>query len=42
MTSQINACRAGAFPTMVEEDKDEFPHVNTDVTTRLVVVVIFE
>jgi hypothetical protein len=32
MTSQINACRAGAFPTMVEEDKDESPHVNTDKT----------
>jgi hypothetical protein len=32
MTSQINACRAGAFPTMVEEDEDESPHVNTDET----------
>jgi hypothetical protein len=31
-TSQINACRAGAFPTMIEEDKDESPHVNTDET----------
>jgi hypothetical protein len=31
-TSQINACRAGAFPTMVEEDEDESPHVNTDET----------
>jgi hypothetical protein len=29
-TSQINACRSGAFPTMVEEDEDESPHVNTD------------
>jgi hypothetical protein len=32
MMSQINACRSGAFPTMVEEDKDESPHVNTDET----------
>jgi predicted aspartyl protease len=31
-TSQINACRLGVFPTMVEEDEDEFPHVNTDET----------
>jgi hypothetical protein len=31
-TSQINACRLGAFPTMVEEDEDESPHVNTDET----------
>jgi hypothetical protein len=31
-TSQINACRSGAFPTMVEEDEDEFPHMNTDET----------
>jgi predicted aspartyl protease len=31
-TSQINACRSGAFPTMVEEDEDESPHVNTDET----------
>jgi hypothetical protein len=31
-TSQINACQAGAFPTMVEEDEDESPHVNTDET----------
>jgi predicted aspartyl protease len=31
-TSQINACRAGAFPTMVEEDEDESPHVNMDET----------
>jgi hypothetical protein len=31
-TSQINACRLGAFPTMVEEDKDESPHVNVDET----------
>jgi hypothetical protein len=31
-TSQINACRSGAFPTMAEEDKDESPHVNTDKT----------
>jgi hypothetical protein len=30
MTSQINACRPGAFPTMVEEDEDESPHVNMD------------
>jgi hypothetical protein len=28
MTSQINACQSGAFPMMVEEDKDE----NTDET----------
>jgi hypothetical protein len=31
-TSQINACRSGAFPTMVEEDEDESPLVNTDET----------
>jgi hypothetical protein len=31
-TSQINACRSGAFPTMVEEDEDESPHVNADET----------
>jgi hypothetical protein len=32
MTSQINACRSGAFPTMTEEDEDESPQVNTDET----------
>jgi hypothetical protein len=32
MTSQINTCQAGAFPTMVEEDKNESPHVNMDET----------
>jgi hypothetical protein len=32
MTSQIKACLAGAFPTMVKEDKDESPHVNMDET----------
>jgi hypothetical protein len=31
-TSQIKACRAGAFPMMVEEDKNESLHVNTDET----------
>jgi hypothetical protein len=31
-TSQINACRSGAFPTMVEEDEDESPHMDTDET----------
>jgi hypothetical protein len=31
-TSQINACRSGVFPTMVEEDEDGSPHVNTDET----------
>jgi hypothetical protein len=31
-TSQINACQSGAFPTMVEEDKDESPHVNMEET----------
>jgi hypothetical protein len=31
-TSQINARQSGAFPTMVEEDKDESPHVNADET----------
>jgi hypothetical protein len=31
-TSQINASRSGAFPTVVEEDEDESPHVNTDET----------
>jgi hypothetical protein len=30
--SQINACRSGAFSNMVEGDKDESPHVNTDET----------
>jgi predicted aspartyl protease len=32
MTSQINACWLGAFPTMAEEDKDESPHMGTDET----------
>jgi hypothetical protein len=32
MTSQINACQSGAFPTVVEEDEDESPNVNTDET----------
>jgi hypothetical protein len=32
MTSQINACRSGAFPTIIEEDEDESPHVNVDET----------
>jgi hypothetical protein len=32
MISQINACQSGAFLKMVEEDKDESPHVNTDET----------
>jgi hypothetical protein len=32
MTSQINACRLGVFPTMIEEDEDESPHVNMDET----------
>jgi hypothetical protein len=32
-TRQINACRAGAFPKIVEEvDEDESPHMNTDET----------
>jgi hypothetical protein len=31
-TSQINACRSGAFPTMAEEDEDESPHMDTDET----------
>jgi hypothetical protein len=31
-TSQINACQSGAFPTMVEEDEDESPHMNMDTT----------
>jgi predicted aspartyl protease len=31
-TSQINACRLGAFPRMVEEDEDESPHIDTDET----------
>jgi hypothetical protein len=31
MTSQINACQSGAFPTM-EEDKDESPHMNMEKT----------
>jgi predicted aspartyl protease len=29
-TSQINACRSGAFPTMTEEDEDKSPHVKMD------------
>jgi hypothetical protein len=33
MTRQINACRTGAFPKIVEEvDEDESPHMNTDET----------
>jgi hypothetical protein len=31
-TSQINACRLGAFPTMTEKDKDESPHMDMDET----------
>jgi hypothetical protein len=31
-TSQITACRSGAFPMMTEEDKDESPHMDTDKT----------
>jgi hypothetical protein len=31
-TSQINACRSGAFPTMTAEDEDKSPHVNTEET----------
>jgi hypothetical protein len=31
-TSQINACWSGAFPTMVEEDEDESPHMNAEET----------
>jgi hypothetical protein len=31
-TSQINACRLGAFPRMVEEDEDKSPHMDTDET----------
>jgi predicted aspartyl protease len=32
-TRQINACRTGAFPKIVEEvDEDESPHMNTDET----------
>jgi predicted aspartyl protease len=31
-TSQINACRFGAFPRMTEEDEDESPHVDMDKT----------
>jgi hypothetical protein len=32
MTSQINVCRSGAFPTLAEEDEDESPNINTDET----------
>jgi hypothetical protein len=32
MTSQITACRSGAFPMMTEEDEDESPHMDTDKT----------
>jgi hypothetical protein len=31
-TSQITACRSGAFPTMTEEDEDESPHMDMDKT----------
>jgi predicted aspartyl protease len=31
-TSQINACRSGAFPTMAAEDEDESPYVNMEET----------
>jgi hypothetical protein len=31
-TSQVNACQSGAFPTMVEKDKDKSPHMNMDET----------
>jgi hypothetical protein len=31
-TSQINACRSGAFTAMAEEDEDESPHMDTDET----------
>jgi hypothetical protein len=34
MTSQINACQLGAFPTLVEEDKDESLHMDTDKTDK--------
>jgi hypothetical protein len=37
MTSQINACRSGAFPMMVEEDEGESPHMNTNETDEEVV-----
>jgi hypothetical protein len=33
-TSQINACRSGAFPTMTAEDEDESPHVNMEETDK--------
>jgi hypothetical protein len=38
MTSQINACQSGAFPTMTEEDEeeDESPHMNMDKTNEKV------
>jgi hypothetical protein len=32
MTSQINACQAGVFPTMVEDDEEESPHMHMDKT----------
>jgi hypothetical protein len=32
LTSQINACQSGVFPAMVEEDKDESPHMDVDRT----------
>jgi hypothetical protein len=31
-TTQINARRSGAFPTMTAEDEDKSPHVNTEET----------
>jgi hypothetical protein len=32
MTSQITACRSGAFPTMTEEDEDKSPNMDMDKT----------
>jgi predicted aspartyl protease len=34
MTSEINACRSGAFFMMAEEDADESPHRDTDETAE--------
>jgi hypothetical protein len=31
-TSQINACRSGAFPILAEEDEDESSHMDMDET----------
>jgi hypothetical protein len=38
MTSQINVCQSGSFPTLVEEvdNENKFPHKNTGKTDEKV------